>query len=427
MRFVHETRLPHPPALVRAWHARPGAFERLQPPWGPARVLERQGTIAEGDRLSFALPPLGTRWVAVHHDHPDGFVDEMVEGPMRRWQHVHRFLPDGDGCRLVDEIDYDFFGPTSFIEGRLAPMFRFRAARLAADLARLPARPLRVAVAGSSGLLGGALLPFLRTAGHEVLALVRREPRAGELRWDPAAGRLELPEVDAVINLAGEGIADARWTATRKQALRDSRLGPTATLARALADRPEVCWINASGIGFYGEGGDEVRTEDSPRGAGFLAELCEAWEAAAQAPGRVVPLRIGVVMTRLGGALPKMLGPAAFGANGPLGTGRQWQSWIGLDDLLYVIARILGDPGLRGPVNACSPEPVRQIELARVLGGIIGRPAWAPAPAFALRVAFGEMADEALLSSTRALPAKLGPQPWFTPGLEATLRWELGQ
>lgn len=419
-----ETPLPFPAAAVRAWHLRPGAFERLQPSWGPAEVVERTGTVEEGARLVMKVPPLGQTWVAVHHDHPDGFVDEQATGPMRRWRHTHRFLPDGEGCRIVDEIEFEFLGPDSMVEGRMRPLFAWRAERLRAELARLPVRPLRIAVAGASGLVGGQLVPFLTAAGHTVHRLVRRQPGAGELRWDPAKGELELPEVDAVVNLCGESIVDGGWTEARKQALLDSRLGPTGTLSRALRDRPGVVLVNASAIGFYGDRGEEELTEDSPVGAGLVAELCRRWEAEAEA-ARVVKLRIGVVLSKLGGALPKMLGPATFGANGPLGSGRQWQSWVGLDDLVYAVHRAIVDPALHGPVNATAPAPVRQIDIARAMGRLVHRPAWAPVPAFALRLAFGEMADEVLLASARVLPTRLGAEGFFKPEIDGLLRWEL--
>lgn len=419
-----ETPLPFPAAAVRAWHTRPGAFERLQPSWGPAEVVERTGTVEEGARLVMKVPPFGQTWVALHHDHPDGFVDEQVSGPMRRWRHTHHFLPDGEGCRIVDEIDYDFFGPDVIVERQMRPLFAWRAERLRAELARLPARPLRIAVAGASGLVGGQLVPFLTALGHTVHRLVRRAPGPGEIQWDPTKGKVDLPEVDAVVNLCGESIADGRWSDARKQALLDSRLGPTFTLSGALRDLPGVVLVNASAIGFYGDRGDEELTEDSAQGAGFVAELCRRWEAEAEA-ARVVKLRIGVVMSKLGGALPKMLGPAMFGANGPLGTGRQWQSWIGLDDLLYTIHRAIVDPSLAGPVNATAPRPERQIDVARALGRVVHRPAWAPVPAFALRVAFGEMADEVILASAKVLPTRLGADGFFKPEIDGLLRWEL--
>lgn len=275
---------------------------------------------------------------------------------------------------------------------------------------------MHVAITGSSGLIGSALIPALRGAGHRVLRLVRRTPQAGEVGWDPARGILDggaLEGIDAVIHLSGEGLADARWTASRKRALRESRLGSTDLLARTLASlarRPSVL-LSTSAVGIYGDRGAEVLTEASRPGSGFLAQLGQDWEAAA-APAaaggiRVAHPRFGVVLTPDGGALGKMLPPFRLGLGGPFGSGRQWMSWVTLPDVIGLLAYGLADERVRGPFNAVAPEPVTNAQFARTLGAVLGRPAIVPVPALALRLALGEMADQALLASQRAVPERL--------------------
>ncbi len=298
---------------------------------------------------------------------------------------------------------------------------------------------MKVAVTGASGLIGGALVPFLSTGGHEVVRLVRSPPKTGdEVGWDPDAGRLDaaaLRGVSAVVHLAGESIADGRWTPARKARLRSSRLGSTRLLAETLAgmDRPPRVLVCASAIGFYGDRGSEVLSEASMPGQGFLADLCQEWEEAAEPARRqgirVVHLRIGIVLSPAGGALGKMLLPFRLGAGGRIGDGRQIMSWISLDDLLDVIHRALVDDRLRGPVNAVSPRPATNAEFTGVLGQVLRRPTVAPLPALAARLAFGEMADALLLSSARVHPHRLQAvgHTFRHSDLEAALRHLLGR
>jgi uncharacterized protein len=274
---------------------------------------------------------------------------------------------------------------------------------------------VRVAVTGSSGLIGSALLPVLRRHGHEPLRIVRREPAAAdEIGWDPEAGTIDvdgLTGVDAIVNLAGETIG-RRWTPARKRRIADSRVGGTRLLAEAAAaleQRPQV-FLCASGIGFYGDRGDAVLTEAAAAGTGFLAQLAEQWQAAAQpardAGMRVVTFRHGIVLSRRGGALVRLLLPFRLGLGGRVGSGEQWWSWIAIDDAVEAYAYALEHP-LAGPVNLVSPEPVRNRDFATTLARALGRPAIAPFPAFAVRAVFGEMGEEVLLASQRAAPAVL--------------------
>ena len=299
---------------------------------------------------------------------------------------------------------------------------------------------MNVLVTGAGGLIGSQLVPFLTTGGHTVRRLTRGEADAGAgtFTWDPAGGAVDeaaFDGVDAVVHLAGESIADGRWNDAKKRRIRDSRTGGTRFLAERLKDReqrPQVL-VCASAIGFYGSRGDELLDERSSAGDDFLADVCSQWEAACQpardAGIRVVNLRIGVVLSAAGGALEKMLLPFQLGAGGVVGSGRQYMSWIALDDLLKVILHALADDELHGAVNATAPAPVSNREFTKTLGRVLRRPTIVPMPAFAARLAFGEMADALLLSSARVVPKRL-TQAGFEfayPSLEGALRHVLGR
>lgn len=297
-----------------------------------------------------------------------------------------------------------------------------------------------VAVSGAGGLIGSALVSSLKAGGHRAVPLVRRAPRPGEdaLGWDPSSGALTpvgSTAVDAVVHLAGESIVGLRWTAEKKRRIRESRVTATRLLVQSLTRLPEppAVLICASGIGYYGSRGDGVVTEDSRQGTGFLADLARDWEAAtatAIAQGiRVVSLRIGVVLSARGGALATMLTPFRLGLGGVVGSGAQWMSWIALDDVTGAIHHALATDALRGPVNAVAPTPVTNAEFTRTLGRVLGRPTLVPLPAFAARLALGEMADELLLTSQRVLPARLEASRYQFrhPTLDGALRAALGR
>jgi uncharacterized protein len=276
---------------------------------------------------------------------------------------------------------------------------------------------MRIAVAGSSGLIGTALCARLEARGDVVVRLVRRPPSPGEAQWDPVSGSIDsaaLDGVHAAVNLSGAGIGDRRWTEARRVAIVSSRLQSTSLLARTLArlrPRPTVL-VNASAIGIYGDRGDEALTEESQPGTGFLAELCQAWEQAtvpaADAEIRVVCLRSGVVLSASGGALARQLPLLRLGVGGRLGHGRQWTSWISLADETRAIVHLLDDARLSGAVNATAPQPVTNRDLTRALGRALHRPTALSVPRFALRAALGRgLADEVALASQRVLPARL--------------------
>lgn len=275
----------------------------------------------------------------------------------------------------------------------------------------------RVVLAGASGLIGRALARAVRGHGFEALCLVRRPPSApDEAFWDPGQGVLDpgvLEGAAAVVNLAGRSLAPGRWTAAARREIVASRVQSSRLLVEAIgraAARP-AAFISASAIGYYGDRGDEVLTESSPPGRGFLADLVQAWEAEARRADalgvRVVCTRFGLVLARGGGALRPLLPAFRLGLGGPLGSGRQWWSWVHLDDLVGAILMAIGNPALEGPVNVVAPGPVTNRDFARALGAALRRPAVLPAPAFALRLLLGAMADEMILASQRVLPVRL--------------------
>lgn len=323
---------------------------------------------------------------------------------------------------------------------RAHPLLAQRHARTAHDLAliaRLPGIPMKIAITGASGLVGKRLVPLLGTAGHDVLRFVRRTPRApDEIAWDPDRGTIDeaaLEHVDAVIHLAGENIGDGRWNDQRRRRILESRTRGTALVAQALAarsSRPRVL-ISASAIGWYGDRGDEPIDESSSRGTGFLADVCDAWEHAAdpaRAAGiRVVHPRFGVVLAAEGGALARLRTPFSLGLGGPVGDGRQWMSWIHIDDAIGAILHLL-TADVSGPVNLTAPEPATSAELASTLGRVLRRPAVLPLPAFAIRLALGDMGERLLLDGARVAPRRLldSGYAFRFPSLEGALRHELG-
>jgi uncharacterized protein len=453
--FELSSDLPASADSAYAWHGRPGAFERLTPPWESVRVIERSGTLEQG-RVVLDVPvgPLRQHWVARHRDGVRGreFVDEQVEGPFASWVHTHRFEPlTADRCRLVDQIRYELpFGALGAlasgpVEHRLRRTLRYRHALLQEDLA-VPARygspaPCSVAVTGGTGLIGGALLPFLTTQGHRVRRIGRGRQRAEDIQWDPAGGLLPpgaLEGVDAVVHLAGESIAGGRWTADKRQRIMDSRTRGTTLLAETLARlaRPPRVLISASAVGIYGERGAELVSERAglaPGGRSFVEQVGHAWEAATEpaerAGIRVVRARIGILLTPAGGALAAMLPPFLAGVGGRLGSGRQYMSWISMDDVVGALYHLLFTDSLRGPVNLTAPAPVTNAEFSDTLGRVLHRPALLPVPPAALRLVLGDMADELLLASAQVIPGRLRETGYRFrhAGLEEALRYELGR
>ncbi|OGH60924.1 MAG: TIGR01777 family protein [Candidatus Lindowbacteria bacterium RIFCSPLOWO2_12_FULL_62_27] len=299
---------------------------------------------------------------------------------------------------------------------------------------------MRILISGSTGLVGTVLDMALQAQGHAVARLVRSAPNPGhaEVRWDPAAGKIDeggIEGVDAVVHLAGENVGARRWTATQKNKIRSSRVNGTRTLCEAIQrlKKPPASLLSASAVGIYGDRGEETLTEASPAGAGFLPEVCVEWEKAA-APAaqrgiRVAHLRIGVVLSAQGGALGRMLLPFKLGLGGPIGAGRQYMSWISVDDAVRAISFVLDTKTLIGPVNLVAPRPVTNREFSKTLGRTLHRPAIFPMPAFAARLAFGEMADALLLASARVVPGRLEAAgfSFAHPDLATALKHILGR
>jgi uncharacterized protein (TIGR01777 family) len=453
------TTLPVSAEAAFAWHERPGAFERLLPPWERVSVVEQSGGLEDGARLVLRVMqgPVPLRWVARHRDTLPGrrFIDEQVDGPFSRWVHFHRFDPDGPASsRMTDRIEYTLpLGPVGAVAGplirrRLERVLAYRHVLLRDDLeahARFgQSGRLRVAVSGASGLLGRALLPFLTTGGHEVLRLVRGHhapvQAPGEVYWDLKKGRIEIGKLeglDAVVHLAGENIG-ALWTRDRKRRIRESRGIGTRFLCEALARlrrKPKVL-VTASAVGIYGNRGDELLTEGSAMLAAspdFLVQVGREWEAAtepARAAGiRVVMTRFGLMLSPAGGMLAKMLLPFRAGLGGQLGGGRQWMSWISIDDAVGAVYHAIMTEALSGPVNTTAPHPVTNREFTATLARVLGRPALLPVPAPALRLGLGEMGQVAVLGSARVVPERLSQAGYRFrhPLLEGALRFVLGR
>ena len=445
---------------VFAWHARPGALTRLSPPWQPVRVGQEATSLRDGRAV--LLLPGRVRWVAEHqpdgYDPPRQFVDQLVAGGptstglfsktlsrVLTWRHVHGFHEAGDGAtRVEDDLQ------TTVPEAALRQMFAYRHRQLAADLkaqqwarAKQP-EPLTVAVTGSSGLIGTALAALLTTGGHRVIRLVRH-PASGEneRQWNPARPDPGLLDgVDALVHLAGAGIA-GRFTEAHKREVRDSRIGPTRALAELAAGAARngngagglKVFVSASAIGYYGAGrGDEVLTEVSTPGSDFLAGVVTDWEAAtrpaADAGLRTVLMRTGLVLSPKGGTLRALFPLFEAGLGGKLGDGRQWMSWIGIDDLTDAYLHALADPALSGPVNAVAPDPVRNADFTKVLGRVLRRPTLIPVPGFGPRLVFGEEgARELAGASQRVRPDALltAGHPFRYTRLEPALRHVLGR
>ena len=430
MKYVASSPLPVSVEDAFAYHERPGALQRLVPPWESVVVESTANSLVVGSEVVLKTSLFGVpiRWVAQHTDYkpPYLFADTQLSGPFAAWKHRHHFKAIGEHSSLTDEIEFkvplgalgSFFGSGTAL-GKIESMFAYRHRVTRDDLtlqADYPMAMKRVAISGSTGLVGRQLSSMLTLLGHQVIPIVRKTNSGTDTEsnsiaaWSGEAGKLS--DVDVVVHLAGKPIASGRWSAETKRQIRDSRVEKTRSLCESLAklDRKPEVLICASATGIYGSRGDEVLDESSESGDDFLAEVAHEWETACQpavdAGIRVVNARFGLVLSPKGGALQKMLLPAKF-AGGSLGNGKQWWSWIALDDVLGAIYHAIAEPSLTGPVNFVSNDPITNADFAKTLGRVIGRPAIFPAFAFMLRAAMGEMADALLLSSARVKPGKL--------------------
>lgn len=458
--FVRRSPMPVSAAEAFAWHARPAAFQRFQPPWEDVRVERADGAFGDGQRVHMTIGlfgPLRASWVAELFDVvPDQqFRDRQVRGPFAAWTHTHTFEPAGpDASVLEDRVEYRApFGWIGRVTDatlgisarRLAAMFAYRHQVVASDLRRHARFRERarwtVAITGSRGLVGRELCHFLTTGGHRVVRLVRGhtpqvtfDDGTTSRPWNPDADLdpANLDGVDAVVHLAGEPIAAGRWSARRKTIICESRVGPTRRLAAAAGQAGVKVLVSASAVGIYGDRADELLDESAPQGSGFLSDVCAAWEAATEpatvAGVRVVHPRIGMVLTPTGGALAKQLPAWRFGQGAVIGHGRQWVPWISVNDLVGALQHLMMTDSLSGPVNCVAPEPVTNRVFGRTLARVVGRPFLLTAPAPALRLLLGEMADALLLVSCRAVPTRLTASgfEFDHPTLDASLRSLLG-
>ncbi|MDM8524883.1 TIGR01777 family oxidoreductase [Desulfococcaceae bacterium HSG8] len=452
--LIRRSHISAPVETVFKWHTRSGAIERLTPPWESVRVIRRDGGIRKGAAVVMKIKAgsFPCHWIAEHTDYEKNrlFRDRQVRGPFARWVHTHRFEPDGNSaCFLEDHIEYALpfgllgnFIAGSRVRNQLERMFNYRHAITKRDIAaHLPEKgkaPLNILISGASGIVGSALVPFLTTGGHRVIRLVRRCPEKKEVFWNPLSGYLDpndLNGIDTVIHLAGENIGQGRWTKAKKKRILESRIKGTSLIARAAAKlrpmpRVMVC---ASAIGYYGNRGEWILTEKDGPGNDFISQVCYEWEKAA-APAiekgiRVVFLRIGIALTPAGGALAKLLLPFQAGVGGKLGNGRQYMSWVSMDDVISVIHRMITDDSMEGPVNVVAPNPVTNIELTKILGRVLSRPTSLSVPAPLIRLAFGEMGREVPLSSTRVIPEKLlkAGYKFYDPDPEGAILHLLGK
>ena len=451
--FERQLHLPVTAEEGFAWHERPGALDRLIPPWESVSVLKRGDGIRDGSIVELAqhLGPLKMKWVAKHHGYEAGqtFRDTQVSGPFASWEHLHEFRPNGDSNGvLTDHIDYQIAGGIfgrllggTLIKQKVESMFTYRHNTTRDDLAahakHQETGTMQIAITGASGLVGSTLVPLLTTGGHQVTKLVRREAAEGEATWDPEGefDAAALDGIDAVVHLAGENIAASRWSEKVKDKIRSSRVQGTRVLCEGLAkmQNPPKVLVCASAIGFYGDRCDEELNEESANGTGFLADVAQEWEAATQpardAGIRVVNLRFGVILSPKDGALAKMLLPFKLGGGGRVGSGKQYWSWISIDDAAGAVHHALMTDSLSGPVNAVAPNPVTNGEFTKTLGRVLNRPTILPLPAFAARLALGEMADALLLASIRVEPKELrrSGYEFRQPTLESALRHLLGR
>ena len=471
--FVHSSRIDQPLENVFAWHIREGAFERLKPPWEKFEVIGRSGSIQNNGivKLRTKIGPLSMKWVVRHAEYiPEKqFKDIQIKGFFPSFVHSHLFDRFGTSCMLEDRIEYSLPGGQigrlaahRYVDRNLRKIFDYRHRTISQDLRshyvinsiRKSERPLTIAITGSSGFVGSALMPFLTTGGHRVVPLTRKKhlppsvrTNQGQIRSQFNLDPLTSNRLDAVINLAGENIF-GKWTKEKKRKLSESRISATTALCEQLAslDEPPSVLVSVSAIAYYGDRGDELLSEDSQAGItassvpnkvpsiDYLSNLCREWESAThiakEAGIRVVNLRLGIVLSSSGGFLAKILPIFKLGLGGRIGRGNQYVSWIALEDLITIMLTVIADETFSGPINAVSPNPVTNADFTDLLGKTLSRTTFVVVPKFLLRLTVGqELTDALLLSSSRAIPSRLiesGYQFRF-PYLELALRDTLGK
>ena len=431
-----------------SWHENPGAFERLTPSFDPVKVSKRMGGVDGGTvYIDMKAGPIPLTWVAQHHSYKKNvqFLEDQTSGPFvgplpfwnGTWHHQHLFKKvDSKNSIVTDRLNYDFpmdpFGSifgSWYTKKRLKQMFAYRRNITENDLyeqSKYKGKPLDIAVTGGSGLVGAELMPYLTTAGHKVENIVRGRPKKGELGWNLQKGTISnLEGKDAVVHLAGEpinkpiaGVVPVPWTKWKRKEILESRVKGTRILAEHLAslNNPPKVLVCASAIGYYGDSGGALLSEDGGNGNDYFSRVVKEWEAAAKpaidAGIRVVFLRLAPVMSPQGGALQVLSLPAMLGSSPPVAGGRQWWSWIAIDDVIGSIYHSIITESLSGAVNVASPNPVRQKEwaatLAKVFWGRLGKlTTLIPVPGFILKTFLGEFGDVLALSSIKVDSSKL--------------------
>ena len=450
--FRKKSRIQVPVETAFAWHEKPGAIERLTPPWEKIQIISRSGDIKEGDQTYFKVKvgPFWLKWLAHHLEYEKNvmFTDIQRDGPFLFWEHNHRFHPDGDHAFILED-HLRFRLPVSPISNvlalpsvkkRLNRMFEYRHALTKNDLIHMSNYGDRhnIVMTGASGVLGTALVPFLRTQGHSVKRMVRQSPKqSDEAYWNPYHQEIDkqaFDNVDTVIHLAGEYIGEGRWTPKKKKRIIGSRVKGTQFLAHTLCNlkKPPKTFICASAIGYYGNRGNEILTESSSKGTDFISDVCEQWEKAAQpaidAGIRVVFLRIGIVLTPRGGALERLLPVYRSGFGLTFGDGEQVMSWISEDDFLGAVNHVIHHTKLSGPVNVTAPNPVSQRDFSKSLANSFIHPISIRLPKWIITPIYGQMGNEVILSGNCAIPDKLMATSYsfFHPRLEDAFHHLLG-
>jgi uncharacterized protein len=446
------------------YHANPGALNRLIPPWENITIQQRSDSLIVASEviLKNSLFGLPVTWRARHTElnPPESFQDIQLSGPFKTWIHDHHFQSDGTGrSTLQDRIRFEMkFGligtvASPMVLAKLKAMFAYRHRTTQADLCLqnflkpfTSNRPLRIGVTGSTGMIGHRLVDLISVLGHRAVRILRPTSldraqdfpiSATAVVWQPGRGfsdNATMQDLDAVIHLAGMGIASGRWTAASKQSIRASRIEGTKQLVGDLCNlgTPPKAFVCASGVGFYGDRSADILDESESAGGDFLAKLAVDWESAAsgfeRSGNRVVIGRLGIALHPRQGALSKLLLPFRIGLGGPIGSGRQYWSWIDIDDAAAGFLYLAANPKCIGVYNLVAPEQTDNRTFSKTLASVLFRPSLLPAPSFALRILLGEMADAMLLSSTRAHCKRLVDEgfPFRSPSLKDCLRHVLG-
>lgn len=467
MQFNYASEFPYRVDRLFDYHQQSGAISRLIPPWEPATILSSNDSLEVGSivKVRNKVGPLSMTWVSEHTELVENqkFVDELKSGPFASWRHQHLFESSSpETSRLTECIDFRLHAaPFSnllkpWVEEKLLSMFRFRHRitrddlRFSDQLASLrqntSASKFKIGISGSSGLIGTRTIELARVLGIDVVRAVRVKKSDKATRWPRGVlsaeeDRTEAFEgLDAWIHLGGAGIADKRWSQDYKNTIRQTRIESTRKIIERLhkLDRPPKAFVCASGVGIYGDRGDEILDESSAvktqaTQGDFLCEVAQEWESAAMEfqnhSGRTVLARFGMVLHPRAGALSKMLLPFQMGMGGPMGSGRQYWPWTHIDDAASILVFLALNHRCQGPYNVVAPECLSNREFCKVLAGVLRRPSWLPAPKFALRLALGQMADSLLLASAQAVPTalqKAGYEFRF-PSLDGALRNLLGK